>query len=102
MAPGFLLLLTLVLLSALAPVVGAVAIGCLFFPAATPLAATLIRYGAGGAALAAAAVGLSAMTGAAFATGEALIIVSAGFSVGALTGGLFRLIMSRRRARADG
>lgn len=101
MAPGFLLLLTLVLLSALAPVVGAVAIGCLFFPAATPLAATLIRTGAGGAVLAMAAAGLSVQTGGALGAGDTMIMVSAGFTAGALSGGLFHLIMSRRRARAN-
>lgn len=101
MAPGFLLLLTLVILSALAPVVGAVAIGCLFFPAATPLAVTLIRSGAGGAVLAMAAAGLSVQIGGALGAGDTMIMVSAGFTAGALSGGLFHLIMSRRRARAD-
>lgn len=101
MAPGFLLLLTLVFLSALAPVVGAVAIGCLFFPAAMPLAATLIRSGAGGAVLAMAAASLSVQTGGALGAGDTMIMVSAGFTAGALTGALVGLIGYRRRARAE-
>jgi len=104
MAPGFLLLLSVVLLAALSPVVFAVAVGCLFFDAARPYAARMVVFGViGGFAGLALFMALSAFRSQVNASNaEHLAIFGAGFTIVALVGALVLFFSNRRRSVTRG